>query len=298
MAFSQEEYKIGVNNPRIQGIIETFLKNSSVLPILLFNQVDGSAVDYTREKTLPTVGFRAINDPYTASEGEIEDVNEKLKILGGKMTVDRAILIMEGEGRALADIKMRLKAIARTFSFNFFKGDGTSETFSGLQTRIGVAQQVNNGTAPLSLEKLDDAVENCIGDNKAIFMNTKMYTHFKQVMRNPALAGNIMLNKSDFGKPVYTYGDIPIYKAGKLADDTTEILAFTEASTTTSIYVISLDNDEGVTGLQNGGPRDFNLDGGQDVANDYDIDWYLNMTIYTTQSAYRVLGITDGAITA
>jgi hypothetical protein len=65
------------------GVIETIVKESSVLQMLPFQTIEGNAYSYNVEKALPSVQFRQVNEAYVASEAQFEQRSENLVILGG-----------------------------------------------------------------------------------------------------------------------------------------------------------------------------------------------------------------------
>jgi|2_EtaG_2_1085320.scaffolds.fasta_scaffold00672_14 hypothetical protein len=295
-AFTLAEYKIGTDDFRKAGIVQTYLNNAPFLNHIKNENITGSTIKVVREKTLPSVGFRAVNADWTRASGEIEEISEDLKICGGGMTIDRFVLKTQGAGRAGVDEMMRVKAIARTMSETFFKGDGTGNSFTGLQSRVAAGQTVSNGTAGLSLGSLDEAIAELEGDNRVIYCNTTMYSKFAQAMRNPAIAGNIYFTPDEFGREAMYYNGVPIIKAGRDTSDA-EILDFSETGSTTSLYCVSHDSN-GVIGAQNGELNYFDMDGGKSVTSKYDIEWYWNFVLQQARAAIRVDEITNAAMTA
>ena len=297
MAFTLAEYKKGTDDPRKAGIIQTFLDEAPLTRGLPFMSVNGSTIKETKKKTLNTTAFRAINNDFVSSEGEIEEISEALKIIGGKITVDRAIETMEGKGRVALSQMMMVQSIARGYNNAVFNGDGTGNSFTGLKARIHADQTLAPTAAgALSLGLLDEAIEELAGSNPVIMCNTKMYSRFTQAMRNSGVAGNINFETNQFGERVATYAGIPIVKAGRKADDS-EVLGFDEASDTTSLFVVALDEARGVCGVQNGQLNYF-APQRESVANEYDIEWYTNFVLQAKRSALRINGITDSAIIA
>jgi hypothetical protein len=299
MAFTLAEYKKGKDDPRKAAIVDIFSSDEGapVLQYLPWMEVAGSAVKITRTKVLPTTAFRAVNSPFVTSEGEIEEITESLKIAGGKITADRAVLAMMGPERMAIAQQGQIQSLARTWNNTFYNGDGTGNSFTGLKTRIAGAQTLAPSVAgALSLGLLDEAIAELQGGNAVLMVNTKMYGRFSQAMRNPSVAGNIMFTVNEFGRNVLTYNGVPIVKAGRKADDTETIL-FDEASSTASLFLMSLDLANGVCGVQNGEIRPFQPVQ-QSHANEYDIEWYNNFVIQRPRAALRINKITDAAIVA
>lgn len=296
MAFTLAEYKKASQDPLIAGVYQAFINNSPFLSRMPVENITGGAIVDNTETTLPTTGFREIGNEYTASEGVITQRTTSLSIAGGKIKADRALLAMYGPSRLAMSLNMQSKSAARTVNLALFKGDGTAGSITGLQSLIGTgSQSINNATAALSLSRLDEAIAYCEGDNKAIFMNRPMALRMTAAARNSTINGNIQVAQNEMGMPQYFYGGIPIVTAGLDASGA-EVLPFTETTSTTSIYVVSC-SLEGAHIVQNGGIRNFTPKT-QSVANEYDIDWYMNYIVGEAKHAWRIYGITNAAVVA
>lgn len=293
MALGLTEFKKMSQSKLIAAVFQTFLDESPIMNYMQFDQIPGGSVTFNRQKTLPETGFRAIGVAYTSAAGELEQVTEELKIVGGKITIDRALPILQGPGRFVAEQQMQLISQARTVNAAFYKGDGTGGSFTGLQSRA--TNTINNGTAALSLANLDKAVINCKGSNKVIFMNKQMYLRLNTAAKSTTLGSQITITPDQFGVPITRYAGVPVVMAGE--DYTgSEVLGFTEASSTTSIYVVSFDPN-GMVGVENGGVREFTPKS-EDVASEFDIEWYVNYIIGNPAAVQRLYGITDAAVVA
>ncbi|RTL05717.1 hypothetical protein EKK58_07440, partial [Candidatus Dependentiae bacterium] len=86
-----EAAKVAQNggNTYLAGIIELYAQSSDILQALPFTDIQGNALKYNREETLPGVGFRGVNEGYTESTGIINPVTEVLTIAGGDLDVDK-----------------------------------------------------------------------------------------------------------------------------------------------------------------------------------------------------------------
>ena len=119
----------------------------------------------TREKQLPNVAFRGVNEAYVASEGKHERISEPLVICGGDIDVDKFIVQTQGAGIRASHASLKIKAIAHQFALKFIKGDQSTDPreFNGLQIRCTGSQLVSNGSTsggdPLSLAKLDELID-------------------------------------------------------------------------------------------------------------------------------------------
>lgn len=236
------------------GIIETIVKESSVLAVLPFQEIEGNAYSYNVEKALPTVAFRAVNEAYTANEAQFEQRSENLVILGGDVELDRFILqtLSNVNDQMAVQIMEKAKAIANTFTKTFFKGSKATNAkeFDGLDVRVaGTEQEIDfttseeiEPTAKGNARKLDalntllDAVR---GGADALYMNKRVKRKILAVLQ---ASDHYVENGVDaFGRPVEMYGGVPLYPVEN------EILADTD------IYAVKFGAYTHVAGLTNGG---------------------------------------------
>jgi hypothetical protein len=282
---------ITMPDPTTAGVIKTYAKEAPVLDKLRFGTAVGGKVSLNRWKTLPTAGFRPIGTEFTASTGETEQISEDMKLSGGRVEIDRAIVRRTGPASVVTQEQMQIIALARKWNETFYKGDGTSNSFTGLQARITGDQLINNGVAALDLGKLDDMILAMRGSDKWLVMGTGMISRIWAKSRTQS---NVNFVPGNFGESPSTYNGIPIIAAGEKADES-EILDFSETSSTTSIYGLSFEDGIGVMGSQTA-PVETILDNPQKVDGSYVIEWDSNFQINTKRAAYRIDGITDTAI--
>lgn len=291
-----------------QGIIETIVYNAKLLQVFPFMSIAGNAYNYLQDGSLPSVGFRGVNATYTASVGIVNQVTESLKIFGGTIEVDRALVAMNGESVRAQQINMKLRSSALQFVKKVIKGSEVTVNteFDGLQSRITSAQTVHagstaNGTA-LSVDKLDEAIDLCYMPTHLI-MNKTMRRRLSKAAKSTSIAGTINYSLDMFGQQLATYNGLPIIEIEK--DETeTEILGFTEAcngggtDTGTSIYVVSF-GDNAVTGIRNGNiiVEDVGLLSAATVYTTL-VEQYVGMVILNGRSAVRLDSIADAAVTA
>lgn len=69
------------------GIVETIVRESSVLGVLPFQTIEGNSYSYNLETALPTVSFRSVNEAYTPNEATFVQRSENLVILGKFLAV-------------------------------------------------------------------------------------------------------------------------------------------------------------------------------------------------------------------
>lgn len=282
------------------GVISKFAETSEILRVLSFMGIRGNSLKYNIEETLPGIGFRGVNGSYTESTGIINPKTESLSIAGGDMDVDKFILDTMGNDQRTIQEGMKIKALSLAWTKTFIKGDSESNTteFDGLQKRLsGDAVISNHSTgAGLSLAKLDEAIDAVDGAN-AILMSKSMRRKLTVAARNSSVAGNIGYTIDEFGRQVTTYNDLPILIVDK-DNENNDILGFTEAGSTTSIYVVAF-GDGMVQGIENGGMSVRDLGELETKpALRTRIEWFSGFGVFAPRSAARIKNITDVAVTA
>lgn len=296
----------GAGDTVLSAIIELYAQSSDIMAALPFMNIQGNALKYNREESLPGIGFRGVNGSYTPSTGIINPVTENLFIAGGELDVDKFIVDTMGANQRSVQEAMKIKALAGRWTKEFIKGDNETDAavFSGLQARIQGTQLIAagataNGT-PLSLAKLDELID-AVDAPTHLIMNKGLRRRLTQAARNTSVGGFITYEKDAFGRPVTMYNDLPILIADK-DNEYNDILPFTEAATSgtataTSIYCVSL-NEGGVTGIQNGGIDARDL-GELETKPAYRtrVEWYAGMAVMKGRSAARMWSISDAAVT-
>lgn len=302
-----EAAKLSTGDVLRSAIIELYAGSSDILRVLPFTDIQGNALKYNREGNLPGVGFRGVNEAFTASTGVLNPVTEPLVIAGGDLDVDRFIIQTMGATQRSMHEAMKIRSLALAFTRKFIKGDQMSDPreFDGLQTRIIGNQKIAAGSTangtPLSLSKLDEAIDQTLNPTHLV-MNKSMARKLTVAARTSSVGGNISWDKDEFGNRVMAYNDLPILTVD-LDGDGTSILPFTEAATSgtataTSIYVVSM-GGEGINGIQNGGVSVRDL-GELDTAPVFRtrVEWYVGLAAFNGRAATRLWSIADAPVTA
>lgn len=302
-----EAAKLNSGEVKRSAIIELFAQGSDILRTLPFDTIQGNALRYNREETLPGIGFRGVNEAYTESTGVINPVTEPLMIAGGDLDVDVFILDTMGQDQRAVQEAMKTKALALRWSQAIIKGDNTvdARVFDGLQVRLTGTQKIAagataNGT-PLSLGKLDEAID-AVENPTHLIMNKTMRRRLSAAARTTTVGGFITYSKDEFGRSVTVYNDLPILiiEQDNLGN---EILPFTEAATSgtataTSIYVVSFTEGR-LQGIQNDvmSVRDLGELQTQPVKRTR-VEWYAGIALFHPRAASRLWSISDAAVTA
>jgi len=288
-------------------VMELYAKSSDILMTMPFEDIAGNALAFNREKTLPNIGFRGVNEGYTEGTGEVENITEALAIAGGDIDVDKFLVDTGGAGQRASQEGMKIKALSLSLTKEVLKGDVTTtpKGFDGLQVRCTGDQLIANSTAAsgaaLSLTKLDELID-AVEDPTNLIMNKAMRRKLSQAARTSTVGGYITYDLDAFGRRVTKYNDLPILIADK--DNTnTDILPFTEAaasgsSVTTSIYCVSF-AENGVMGLQNQEMQVRDL-GEQESKPVYRtrVEWYITLAILRPRASARLRYIQNATATA
>lgn len=308
MALTLVEAAKQSNNPIQSAVIEMYARSSDIMAALPFQNINGNALRYNREETLPGIGFRGVNEAYTESTGVINPMTEPLVIAGGDLDVDTFILQTMGMEQRSVQEMMKVKALALAWTKQLIKGDSTTDPrgFDGLQARLTNNQLMYAGTTDggdaLSLAKLDEAIDR-VENPTHIIMNKGMRRRLSAAARLTTVGGYITYELNAFGRRVAFYNDLPILTMD--SDDTgTDILRFNETgytgstATATSIYVVSF--GEGMlTGIQNGmmDVRDLGELQTKPAVRTR-VEWFAGIAMFHGKAACRLGGITNAAVTA
>lgn len=288
------------------GVIGMFARESAWMASLIWRNITGNAYAYNLEGVLPGVAFRGVNEAYTESTGIINPKAEMLRIAGGDLDVDTAILKTQGENVRATHEAMKVKALAAEFTRVLIKGDSTSQPreFDGLQNRIVGAQLIEagstNGGDALSLNKLDQAIDQCYNPT-AIWLTKSLRRRFSAAQRDTTIGGFIATGKDDFGRPQLSYNGLPLLVPYE-DNGGTEPISFNETNTAgstatgCSLYVVGI-GDGLVSGIQNGIMEVRDLGEVQTApVKRTRVEWLTSIVIEHGRSAVRLRGIADSAI--
>ena len=288
------------------AIIELYARSSDILMVLPFETIQGNALKYNREETLPGVGFRGVNEAYTESTGILNPVVEPLVIAGGDLDVDKFILDTMGADQRAVQEAMKVKALALRWTLAFLKGDSAavSKEFDGLQVRLTGTQLIDAGSSAggdaLSLAKLDQVID-AVQSPTHLVMNKTMRRRLSAAARVTTVGGFITWDKDEFGRGIARYADLPILIADE--DNTgSQILPFTEADlgggadVCTSIYCVSF-GECMLTGIQSSEVqvRDLGEMQSKPVLRTR-VEWYCGIAAFHGKCATRLRGIKDAEV--
>jgi hypothetical protein len=252
------------------------------------------------EEQLPNIGFRNVNQDYEPSVGIINPQSENLKIGGGSIKIDRAIINTQNNGNSIISeqIKMKTKAFALRFTKAFITGDSTksSEEFDGLRKRI-VGDQVidagdSSGGDELTLDLIDQLIDTVEPEPDALLMSKIMRRKVSKLVRAAGQA--IETVDGNFGKRLQAYAGIPILVAG-YDNENKQILDFNEecpgggGDVGTSIYAVRWGTDA-LCGLQNGTIQ-VEDQGNNGIYRTIIVEWYPTIAVFAPRCCARLRGI-------
>jgi hypothetical protein len=289
------------------AVIAMFAEQSAWLAAMQFQDIPGNAYGYNQEGALPGVAFRGINESYTESTGIVNPQSESLRIAGGDLDVDLALIKTMGLGVRARHEALKVKALAADITRALIKGDSETNPreFDGLQKRCVNSQLISNGSTsggdPLSLANLDNLIEQVPGAN-VIMIPRALRPRFTAAMRNQAIAGNITQTVSDIGRPLTFYNGIPLLPAYP-ENDGVDPLGFNEAaagggSTAASIYAARI-GDGYFRMIQNGTMEVRDLGELQTApVMRSRVEWLVSPVVEHGRAVARLFGISNAPIVA
>ena len=271
---------------------------SPLLSVMNFKTISGSSYKYLQEATLPTTQFRALNASVTASNGTNAQIEVNLAHAAGLATLDDFF----DPSVQNDQIDKAIRAMGLNVNEAFFTGDKDSNNeFDGMAEFVtdGYATEVETATngAALSLGVLDEAVLECRGDNRAIFVNDTIYLRMQTAARSASVGGALQYMPDQLGLWSTFYNGIHVYRAGKVAAGT-QVLPFGEtqgsSDVCTSAYIVSLDS--GLAGLQKASMNMKKVETA--FGSTISFGWDVAAAVLDKEGVVKLSGITDAAITA
>lgn len=268
-----------------KGIMMNLLRFSKLMEEMPFEEVNALTTIAVRATNLPSVAFRRINNGYTASEGDVEQVYESVYVLGGDIELDVIFDKPQLQTNYIVNpraLQIDLKTKAMAFKFNdaLINGDHTTDpdSFEGLKVRINnmpSRQKVRaSGTTDILdptasaanarrfLDKWEEAFYVAGGGEQSpnvILCNEGLKWGFGRVLRYLGTAASVVtdITKDMFDREYPVYKNARIVDVGLKADQSTEIIPSNETAEdagadATSAYFVPFGTEQGVTGIQVG----------------------------------------------
>lgn len=296
-----EAAKLAANNGEYKkaGVLSSFAESSPLLRAMPVVTIPGNSYAWVRQADLPTVAFRAVNAAFTPNEGHVETRTEALKLVGGEVDVDRALV--QQMGPDVRSVHERMKAIAlgqsvgakimsASLAVNSLEFDGIRARYGGLAP-TAAANIISMGGA-LSIKKLDeaiDAVDNAAG-RRVLVMSQAMRRNITAFLRTSV---SIQTTRDEFGRQVYAYNGLDILEI----DENGNTSGATPADTSNvSVYCIAL-GESGVHLIEGMGGISVRDLGEIPTAPVYRtrIDWAVGLVDESVRCVSRVYGITEAS---
>jgi hypothetical protein len=240
----------------LAGIIRIFAEASGLVRVMPFQTIYGNALQYNLQGALPGIAFRGVNEAYTPSVGVINPQTEALKIIGGELTVDTAIIKSMGPDVRSTQVAMQATAISQRLGYSFIKGSSVDpREFDGLERRLTGGQVISNGAGDggvaLSIAKLDQAIDQTEQPTH-LLMRKSVRRRLTEYLRD---SPSIQTGRDEFGRQVMMYDGLQILLADEFGDtaaiDELELGSTGSTATATSIYVLRLESGY-LNAIQNG----------------------------------------------
>lgn len=251
------------DQPIKRAIVMIYANSSALMRVLPFENVLGGGLRYNVEEALPGIGFRGINENWTASVGLVNPEFEPLVIGGGELKFDSHLLRTQGRARQTSETERKVTALGLRFTSAFINGDSSTDprVFDGLARRLRGRQVISAGTtsggAALSLKKLD-ALKRLVQRPTHYVMSGAMADLIAAAARDTTVSGFVKWEPDAFGNKVMHWGGLPIIELDR--DGANDYIldfdeaSFTGAATSTSIYCVSFGSGM-CHGIQSGTPE-------------------------------------------
>ncbi len=290
MALTLLEAQKHAKTPQELAVV-TELAAGQLMSVLPFRTIEGNGLFWKREESLPDVGFRNYNGALAESYAEVSQQSESLKLFGGDIKVDSAIVNMEGAEAKAYQIQSRVRAMRMAWESLFINGDSNQSPseFDGLAARIqtGSSQFFANGGGALDLGKLDEAIDNvdAQGGRKYIVCSKSMR---RALTRQARTNTQIEITRNEFGYQQLIYAGLPLLELDRDHKNAPILDASPNAQ---DLYVVSFGNDH-LTGIQNGG---VNV---RELGESFDqpqlitrVEWYCGLALINGRAAARLSAI-------
>jgi len=294
------------NDILLQGVVETIIKDSPILQQLPFIEIVGNGLTYNQEKTLPTIDFYDVGDPWAESTPTFEQKTANLKIMGGDADVDNFLKATRSNIQDLeaAVIELKTKALRRKFEETFIYGDSATNTkqFDGLRKLIDTTtaseQVIAMGATgdTLTLAKLDELIDTVKGGKPdMLLMSRRSRRKINALVR--AAGGMMETDRDKWGNFIQLWDGIPVGVSDWILDThvlTGGVETATTGGTCSTIYTMQF-GEGGLCGLTSPGHIQVEPIGSLETkdASRTRIKWYVSLALFSTVKAAALIGVQD-----
>jgi len=290
----------------LQGVIETIIKDDPLMALLPWVEINGNALTYNRELTLPSAEWHAVNDDWTTSPAvTFAQKTATLAILGQNADVDNYVRQTRSNINDIesAIIELTAKAIKNELSDKFLYGNNTLDPnqFDGLIKLIDTGTASDqliaagaSGGAALTLDMLDQLIDAVKGGKPDLLLMSRRSRRKINALARAA-GNNLEHNSSLLGMFVEMYNGIPI-GVSDFVKDTHVVSGSLETAyiggASSTIYGISFGED-GVCGLTGPGGLQIIKIGEMETkdASRTRIKWYTSLAMFSNVKAAALIGV-------
>jgi len=293
------------------GVVETIIKDSPILQRLPFIEVVGNGLTYNQEKTLPSISFYDVGDPWVESTPTFEQKTATLKIMGGDADVDNFLKTTRSNLQDLeaSVIELKAKALRHKFEETFIYGNTATnpKEFNGLRklidtatassqvimTAAGVAGGAGGALAFTDLDKLIDAILG--GKPDMLLMSKRSLRKIKALMMG---AGVLAVPTQDaFGNSVTEWNGVKLYTSDWILDTHTVaggVEGITTGEANSVIYAFQM-GEGALAGLTAPGHMQVEVLGSLETkdASRTRIKWYVSLALFASIKAAALIGVQD-----
>ena len=282
------------NNIVLQGVVETIVSESPVLQVLPFIDINGNALVYNQEATLPVANFYNVGDTWAEATPTFTQQTATLAILGGDADVDQYIQQTRTNIQDIEAviIEEKAKSVRRAWEQQFINGAAGTNAFAGLANLVTNAQTINTGNsgngAVLTLSLLDQLIDQVKpGKPDILLVSRRTRRTLTQLVRSSGAFIESEINT--FGQWQQFYNGIPIGVSDYQPD--TETLG-SSGAVCSSIYAVQFGEGR-VAGIQGAGGLQVERVGAVQTkdAIRWRIKWYCGLACFGTLCLARLNGI-------
>ncbi|MGC0144460.1 MULTISPECIES: major capsid protein [unclassified Pseudactinotalea] len=288
-------------SPVRRGALETAVEVSQVWDRLPFENIEGNAYAYDKDKVLPGTAFRTVNEAYVESTGVINQDTERLVILGGDADVDQFIekTMQSSRGVLMADqVRMKLESAQATYVDTMFNGDVEVDpkSFDGLRKRL-IGGQVIDSVAPATEEAFLDELDALFGQvtggaPDVVYGPGTIISRLKSLGRK--VGGAEYINSEITGKREFTWNGVPFIDPGEHWSG--RAILGVDPTNGGDLYAVKFASGigvSGVLGITNGGLQAYYLgELDEKPAVRTRIDFYTGFVVQGGKAAARLRGVT------
>ena len=306
MALSLAEGAKLSNDMLLEGVVETIVKDSSVLQYLPFIEIVGNGLTYNQEKTLPSIDFYDVGDTWVESTPTFDQVTAQLKIMGGDADVDNFIKSTRNNIQDLevGVVELKAKALKDKFEEIFVYGDTSTspKQFDGLRKLIDTTQAGDQVTAmaatgaTLTLAKMDELIDAVKGGKPdLLLMSRRSRRKVNALVR--AVGGMVESDRDKWGNFVQFWDGVPIGVSDWILDTHTvasSLETATTGGTCSTIYALQF-GEGGLCGLTGPGGLIAEPIGSLESkdATRTRIKWYVSLALFSSVKAAALIGVKD-----